>query len=393
MKLSKNHPGYFEDLKGDYRRLVLYVHGQRHLFRCPSKDRRECEKFAREKHRDLLRQVDRARGRGFHKTSFAALLDQYRRDDLPTRSLGTQRAYEDSLKMFREYFVDELGDPSIEDISTKHVRGFLAWRRNQRRAGKHRKPTSEPVSNRTLEKDRAVLHRIFAFAEQLELREGNPVSKVERPKGDQRNPVLLSDEQYDALLKACAGHPQLQLYALTLGETGGRCQSEILHLKWDDVDLDGGWIEIRSGDDGHRTKSGKSRNVPMTKRLIDAMELHRQRTRATIYHGKRTPWVFHHERDRRGCEAGGRVKSMRSAFDTAAAAAGLPAGFHRHDLRHRRATTMIAAGVSPVLVKEILGHSDLRTTMGYTHMSKQHLRAAVDILEKAAAAAPALRKA
>ena len=65
---------------------------------------------------------------------------------------------------------------------------------------------------------------------------------------------------------------------------------------------------------------------------------------------------------------------MRSAFDTAQKAAGIPDAFHRHDLRHRRVTTWLAGGANPVHVKEALGHSDLRTTMGYTHLSKEHLR-------------------
>jgi len=53
---------------------------------------------------------------------------------------------------------------------------------------------------------------------------------------------------------------------------------------------------------------------------------------------------------------------------------GIPDAFHRHDRRHRRVTTWLAAGANPVHVKEGLGHSDLRTTMGYTHLSKEHLR-------------------
>lgn len=372
----KAYPGTFEDI-GAYRRLILYVGGKRHTFKLETRDRKASEKFAREKHRELTRQLDRSR-RGFGETSFSDLLTHYRRDELPTRSAGTQRAYEDSLKPIEEYFVELSRDPGIDSISTKHIRTYLAWRRNRRKAGKNRKPTKEPVSNRTLQKDRAVLHRLFDFADQLELREGNPVSRVEQPKGDPRTPVLLSNDQYEALLKACAHRPQLYLYALTMGETGSRAVSEVLHLRWEDVDLTEGFIEIRSGTDGHRTKSGKSRFVPMTPRLHAAMKDHFARVRFAAYGGKKSPWVFHHEIARRGCVPGARITTMRSAFDSAATAAGLPDSFHRHDLRHRRVTTWLAAGGNPVHVKEAMGHSDLRTTMGYTHLSKTHLRSLVD---------------
>jgi site-specific recombinase XerD len=113
--------------------------------------------------------------------------------------------------------------------------------------------------------------------------------------------------------------------------------------------------------------------VPMTPRLTVAMREHFARRRLSG-----SAWVFHHERDRRGCKAGERVKSFRTAFDTAAKAVGIPDAFHRHDLRHRRVTSWLAEGRNAVHVKEAMGHSDLRTTMGYTHLSKEHLRSLVD---------------
>lgn len=48
----------------------------------------------------------------------------------------------------------------------------------------------------------------------------------------------------------------LSLYVTTLGEAGVRCDSEALHLRWEDVDLEEGFLWISSGRDGHRTKSG-----------------------------------------------------------------------------------------------------------------------------------------
>ena len=64
--------------------------------------------------------------------------------------------------------------------------------------------------------------------------------------------------------------------------------------------------------------------------------------------------------------------------DNAAETAKLPEGWHLHDLRHRRVTTWLAEGKSPVLVKEALGHRDLRTTMGYYRFVLDHLRALVE---------------
>jgi site-specific recombinase XerD len=41
-------------------------------------------------------------------------------------------------------------------------------------------------------------------------------------------------------------------------------------------------------------------------------------------------------------------------------------------------TTWLAAGQDVVLVKEAVGHADLRTTMGYTHLVRENLRSLVE---------------
>ena len=82
--------------------------------------------------------------------------------------------------------------------------------------------------------------------------------------------------------------------------------------------------------------------------------------------------------DARGNRAGDRLRSLHRAVRAAAGRAKLPADFRRHDLRHRRVTTWLADERNPVHVKEALGHSDLRITMDYTHLAREHLRSLVD---------------
>ena len=189
-----------------------------------------------------------------------------------------------------------------------------------------------------------------------------------------------AQQEADAVVHAQeeAGHnPFLQLYALVLGESGMRCESEALWIQWGDIDLEGGFIKIVSGRGEHRTKSGHGRWVPLTDRLRQALRDHSASYRPRTYAGNRSPWVFHHDCRRRRAAAGGRIGSLRRAFHNAVTRAELPAGFTQHDLRHRRITTWLGEGKSAVLVKEAVGHSDLRTTMAYTHLSREHLKALV----------------
>lgn len=81
---------------------------------------------------------------------------------------------------------------------------------------------------------------------------------------------------------------------------------------------------------------------------------------------------------RRHHKIGERIRSLYDAFKTATKRAELPSDFVQHDLRHRRVTAWLAEGQNPVHVKEAVGHSDLRTTMVYTHLAREHLRGFVE---------------
>lgn len=63
-----------------------------------------------------------------------------------------------------------------------------------------------------------------------------------------------------------------------------------------------------------------------------------------------------------------------------------PAGLRMHDLRHRCGTDLLARGADVVKVQAMLGHSDVRTTMRYCHLSREHLRGLPGMVERPAGA-------
>ena len=370
MARNKKAPGHFER-RGRGWRWRVCVGGRYHRFTIPTTVRREAERWARKKFDELEVQHCRRVDGLVVGVRVSELLTYFETERLPRLAPGTQRAYRDSLKPIRAYFVEHVGDPPLARIRKVHIGDYLDWRR------RHRLDGSKPLHNRTLAKDRAVLHRLFEIAEAREWREGNPVAKVEVERADARDPVILTSTQYESLI-AQYRDPIGRLYVLVCGETGARCESEALWLRWEDVDLDGGFVTIVTGRNGHRVKGGRSRAVPMTARLRDALREHFARYRFAAYDGRRPEYVFHHTRTRRHYRAGQRVQSYRRAVFSAAERAKLPAEWVMHDLRHRRITTWLAEGKSPVLVKEAMGHADLRTTMDYMHLVKEHLRPLVE---------------
>ena len=70
---------------------------------------------------------------------------------------------------------------------------------------------------------------------------------------------------------------------------------------------------------------------------------------------------------------------IRRVFDIALKSAGLPL-IHFHDLRHSFASNLVAAGASLVVVKELLGHKKIETTMIYAHLAPDQKRDAVAML-------------
>jgi site-specific recombinase XerD len=84
----------------------------------------------------------------------------------------------------------------------------MSWRRTHAPDGTELK---SPVTARTVAKDRMVLGIVFAFGESQEIIDSNPVRKTKAPEGDQRQPIIIDADQYEALLAACEGRPMLGL--------------------------------------------------------------------------------------------------------------------------------------------------------------------------------------
>lgn len=374
MPKGPDYPGHIEPRGSESWRVTLRVGGQRKRYTVKG-GRRDAENYARAKYQQLER---RARRRGVASLAvdvrFSDLLRRFKDDELPTLTAGTSRSYSGSLDIFDAYFVDRAGDPLLEQTNRGDVKAFLSWRRTYSpREG------MDQVGPHTVARDLRVLHRLFNYGVDLELLDANPAARVKAPKADPRTPVILTPDQLDKLLEAASDdRPMLRLFLLMLAETGMRSASEALQLQWTDLDLPGGFLQVRSGRDGHRTKTGLSRWVPLTPRLRKALQDHAAAFRLATYNGERSPWVFHHTRSHRRYTAGKRIRSMRTAFQNARAAAELPADLRMHDLRHRRVTTWLAEGKDVVKVKEAVGHASLATTMGYTHLAREHLRDLVD---------------
>jgi integrase len=146
----------------------------------------------------------------------------------------------------------------------------------------------------------------------------------------------------------------------------GLRRGELLGLTWERIELEADY-GLSARLTLYDTKSGKPRGVPLNDDAVQAL--------ASVEkdQAERTGLVFR----RRGGTAWGQI---RTAFAGALIRAGIT-HFRFHDLRHTFASHFMMRGGSLYGLKEILGHSDLKMTMRYAHLSPQHLRAGVMKLE------------
>lgn len=157
--------------------------------------------------------------------------------------------------------------------------------------------------------------------------------------------------------------PVLRVVVLTAATTGLR-QSELLGLRWRDVDWSAQRIRVRSAFvRGEHSTDGKSdlstrRSVPMTDRL--ARELDRW-SRRTIYGGD-GDLVFAHPQSGSPLDR----SKVTKRFKAACTAAGVRL-IKFHDLRHTFATRLAASGQPLRAIQEFLGHADSKTTQIYAH--------------------------
>lgn len=251
---------------------------------------------------------------------------------------------------------------------------------------------------------RVVLRAALSQAQRWHLVATNAAKLTTPVKATPREYPTPTVEQLTALLMFAAGH-RLEA-AIWLGVLGLR-EGEVLGMSWRDVDLHEGTVLIRLAlVVVHEEKKKQSlvlgppksktsrRVVPLPPAAVAALKAqHTGQLEARLRAGgKWQDWqgaglVF--------TTASGspwQPRNLLRDFRTLLAAAGLPR-FRFHDLRHACGTALMLAGEQPRVIKDLLGHSDVRLTLNtYQSRVDSAVRAATDRLEIAVTPPPSTAK-
>lgn len=218
------------------------------------------------------------------------------------------------------------------------------------------------ASARILRATYTLLNQAFSYGSRFGMLTFNPCAMIKRPRYTARPIKPLTKEQSEQLLRASRNSRIGAL--LTVALTCGLRQGELFALKWSDVH-DNGTLSVQrqlrdiSGAVSivERTKSGKNRQVALSRTAHEALEKHRLEMQAED-HQSSDQLIF------TDCQGGPLRKRnfMRRQFYPLLKRTGLPR-IRFHDLRHTFATLCFEQGVHPKIVSEMLGHSTISITL------------------------------
>ena len=204
-----------------------------------------------------------------------------------------------------------------------------------------------------------LLSRLFNMAELWGIapESGNPCRFVRKYKQHARE-RFLSEEEFRRLgrvLGEVESEGKVNPHAVAafrlLMLTGCR-KSEILTLRWEDVDLQAGEIQLRDAKTGARAVAIS----PSARRVLEALP-----------RVPGNPWLFP------GSKPGRHYQNLNIPWRLICARADLN-GVRIHDLRHSFASRALALGESLSMIGKLLGHKRVETTARYAHLARDSVK-------------------
>jgi len=286
--------------------------------------------------------------------TFAEMIDRYVRTVLPAKGENSQHSQKHQLMWWKE----QLGQYTLANLTPALIaqqRDVLA--KGITRRGRQRSPSTVNRYLAALSHCYGIAVREWRWVDDNPVRE---VTKLEEPRGRVR---FLLDDERNRLLAECRKSGNECLYdVVVLALSTGMRHSEIMNLRWDDVDTRRGVAVL------YDTKSGERRAVPLVGHALEILE------ERALNRREGSPYVFP------GLYRPGeppRSRQIRSAWDEAVKRAGID-DFRFHDLRHSAASCLAMNGASLAEIAHLLGHKTLQMVKRYAHLSEAHTKTVVE---------------
>lgn len=314
------------------------INGERHHYLCNGATSVKEAKLIEDGFRYKLQQQQNGVIAKEDKKTTQSVIDYYLMYAENKKSYETDKS---RIKLIKEYFRNI---KFIKEIKSEHIEGFKKFLL--------KREITKTTVNRYLE----VLSKMFNMAIDNEWLIKNPIKKgMKFPIKNYQLRFLTEDEEV-RIFNVCPAHfKPLIICALN---TGLR-KSNIQHLRWNNVFLEDRLIEITEN------KGNKHIKIYINDILYDTL--------SSI--NKNSEFVFINPRTKRVYSD----ECFRDYWNGVKTAAGID-NLRFHDLRHTVGTRLAKANVPVPVIKEVLAHSDVRTTMRYIHSAQKEVQEAMSVL-------------
>lgn len=255
-------------------------------------------------------------------------IDKYSMDcKLKYNSNATQSNYISSVTQFLNEF-DKYREP--KEIPTDEIKQWLL--------------KAQTINTRK--------HRLCAIKSFYQITAGMPnkIDKIPYPKSEKKLPMVLSVSEVQSMFNVCENKKHKIILAL-LYSCGLRV-SELINLKWTHIDRGRMIINII------QAKGKKDRQVPLNEKLIRLLEDYYREYRSIIY-------VLNGKND----SAQYSERSVGEVIKQLAQKARINKRVYSHLMRHNCFTHMVENNVDINLIQKLAGHSNVKTTNMYLHIS------------------------
>ncbi len=330
---------YFIDYRVNGRRVRKYVGRSKHLAELALKDL-EVKLIKNELGFETKKDSD-----------LAKLFDEYASYSATHHSPATQKRFKGIVENFKGFIRANLKALKISQLTHKDFSDFQGDRKRQ------------GAAHKTINMEIACLRTIFGLAVKWGYAKSNPTDGVVFLKEEVNTaPEFLSKAQCKKILDAA--DPFMYCVLFTLLNTGMR-KAELENLEWNDINFESKKIKIRYKTDW--SPKTAERLIPINKELLSLLKEHKKKAAVSG-----CSWVFH--RDGQKIEP----NYLRKRFMQLTKQCGFPEMTRIHSLRHTFASHLVMGGVDLPTVGKLLGHSDIETTMIYSHLADEHVDKAVE---------------
>jgi integrase len=259
-----------------------------------------------------------------------------------------KRSWTTDISLLKNHLLPRFGSRYMDEIARRDI---LKMHHDRRASG-----AAPGSANRLL----IMMRYIFNLAIKWDTPgvKANPCKGVPLMEENNKKERYLSVEEAQRLYEVvCQSENTMLKYIVPMLILTGARKREVLDAKWQDFDFSRRIWRIPM------SKSGKARHVPLSDGALTLL--------STMPRKSECDWAFANP------DTGKPYVSIFCAWNTARMQAGL-ADVRMHDLRHSFASLLINSGRTLYEVQHILGHTQVKTTQRYAHLSQDTLLAAAN---------------